>query len=110
VQIPELGVIVEPGSGSEAFISNVEGVLCRVEEVIQMATKWSCTDPEKFELGNRLLELIDAVRRGEQKMTLIIDDPFGNSVIVSPQARRRALSKSEADGLKTGMITVDVSK
>ena len=96
VQIPELGVIVEPSSGSEAFISNVEGVLCRVEDVIQMATKWSCNDPEKFELGNRLLELIDTVRRGEQKMTLIIDDPFGNSVIVSPQARRRALSKSEA--------------
>jgi len=110
VQIPELGVIVEPGSGSEAFISNVEGVLCRVEEVIQMATKWSCNDQEKFERGNRLLELIDAVRRGEQKMTLIIDDPFGNSVIVSPQARRRALSTSEADGLKTGMVTVNVSK
>jgi zinc finger protein len=108
VHIPELGVTIEPASASEAFISNVEGVLCRVEEVITMATKWSSNDPIKFELGNRLLEMIDTVRRGESKMTLIIEDPFGNSAIVSPQAQRRALSKSEASKLKTGILTVDV--
>ncbi len=110
VQIPELGVTVEPGSGSEAFISNVEGVLRRVEEVIHMATKWSSDDPDKFELGNRLLEAIDAVKRGEQEMTLILDDPFGNSAIVSPRAQRRTLTKHEAEGLKTGVITIDVSE
>ncbi|MFZ0012437.1 MAG: ZPR1 zinc finger domain-containing protein [Halobacteriota archaeon] len=110
VQIPELGVTIEPGSASEAYISNVEGVLCRVEEVIQTATKWSSGDPSKFELGNRLLERIDAVRRGEGTMTLLIDDPFGNSAIISPRAQRRALSANEAHQLKTGIITVDVSE
>ncbi len=110
MQIPELGVTVEPGSGSEAFISNVEGVLRRVEEVIHMATKWSSNDPDKFERGNRLLETIDAVKRGEQGMTLILDDPFGNSAIVSPRAHRRTLTKHEAEGLKTGIITIDVAE
>jgi len=109
VQIPELGVTIEPGSASEAFVSNVEGVLCRVEEVVTMATKWSSNDPGKFELGNRLLEMIDTVRRGEGRMTLVIDDPFGNSAIISPRAQRRALSESEACVLKTGILTVDVS-
>jgi zinc finger protein len=110
VQIPELGVTIEPGSASEGFISNVEGVLCRVEEVIAMATKWSSNDPGKFELGNRLLEMIDTVRRGERKMTLVIEDPLGNSAIISPQAQRRALSESEACRLKTGILTIDVSE
>ena len=110
VQIPELGVTIEPGSASEAFISNVEGVLCRVQEVIRMATKWSSDDPTKFELGNQLLERIDAVRRGEGAMTLVIDDPFGNSAIISPRAQHRALSEGEAHQLKTGIITVDVSE
>jgi zinc finger protein len=110
VQIPELGVTIEPGSASEAFVSNVEGVLCRVEEVVSMATKWSSNDPGKFELGNRLLEMIDMVRRGEGKMTLVIDDPFGNSAIISPRAQRRALSESEACVLKTGILTIDVSE
>ena len=110
VQIPELGVTIEPGSASEAFVSNVEGVLCRVEEVVTMATKWSSNDPGKFELGNRLLEMIDTVRRGEGRMTLVIDDPFGNSAIISPRAQRRALSESEACVLKTGILTVDVSE
>jgi zinc finger protein len=109
VQIPELGVTIEPGSASEAFVSNIEGVLCRVEEVVTMATKWSSNDPGKFELGNRLLEMIDTVRRGEGRMTLVIDDPFGNSAIISPRAQRRALSESEACVLKTGILTVDVS-
>jgi zinc finger protein len=110
VQIPELGVTIEPGSASEAFVSNVEGVLCRVEEIVAMATKWSSNDPSKFELGNRLLEMIDSVRRGEGKMTLVIDDPFGNSAIISPRAQRRALSESEACMLKTGILTVDLSE
>ncbi|MGZ4893649.1 MAG: ZPR1 zinc finger domain-containing protein [Halobacteriota archaeon] len=109
VQIPELGVIVEPGSASEAFVSNVEGVLCRVEEVIALAMKWASTDPEKMELGNQLLERIDAVRQGTGTLTLVIDDPFGNSAIISPRAQRRALSESEACTLKTGILTVDVS-
>jgi zinc finger protein len=110
VQIPELGVTIEPGSASEAFVSNVEGVLCRVEEVIAMATKWSSNDPEKTALGNQLLEMIDSVRNGKSMMTLVIDDPFGNSAIISPRAQRRALSESEARTLKTGVLTVDVSK
>jgi zinc finger protein len=109
VQIPELGVTIEPGSASEAYVSNVEGVLCRVEEVITMATKWSSNDPGKIELGNQLLDMIDSVRKGESTMTLVIDDPFGNSAIISPRAQRRALSESEACTLKTGILTVDVS-
>ena len=109
IHIPELGVTIEPGAASEAFISNIEGVLCRVEEIIKMATKWSSHDPRKFELGNRLLEMIDRLRRGEGKMTLIIDDPFGNSGILSPRAQRRVLSSGEASTLKTGILTVDVS-
>jgi zinc finger protein ZPR1 len=110
VQIPELGVTIEPGAASEAFVSNVEGVLCRVEEVITMATKWSSNYPEKTERGNQLLEMIDSVRKGERTMTLVIDDPFGNSAIISPRAQRRVLSESEACTLKTGILTVDVSK
>jgi zinc finger protein len=110
VQIPELGVTIEPSSASEGFVSNVEGVLCRVEEVIVMATKWSSNDPGKRELGNQLLEMIDSVRKGTSTMTLVIDDPFGNSAIISPRAQRRALSESEASTLKTGILTVDVSK
>jgi zinc finger protein len=110
VQIPELGVIIEPGPASEAFVSNIEGVLCRVEEVIVMAAKWSSNDPEKTELGNQLLEMIDSVRKGTSTMTLVIDDPFGNSAIISPRAQRRALSESETCTLKTGILTVDVSE
>jgi zinc finger protein len=109
IEIPEIGVKIEPGTASEAFISNVEGILVRVEDVIRMATKWSSTEPEKFELGNRLLEKINMVKAGEERMTMILDDPLGNSAIVSPKACRRLLSTEEVQNLKTGMVVIDVS-
>ncbi|MGB8312475.1 MAG: ZPR1 zinc finger domain-containing protein [Halobacteriota archaeon] len=109
IEIPEIGVKIEPGAASEAFISNVEGILIRVEDIIKVATKWSSAEPEKFELGNRLLEKINMVKAGEESMTMILDDPFGNSAIISPKAYRRLLSEEEAQSLKTGTITIDVS-
>jgi zinc finger protein len=109
IEIPEIGVKIEPGAASEAFISNVEGILIRVEDIIKMAIKWSSTEPEKFELGNRLLEKINMVKTGEERMTMIVDDPFGNSAIISPKAYRRLLSEEEAQNLKTGTVTIEVS-
>jgi zinc finger protein len=48
------------------------------------------------------------VKAGEGRMTMILDDPLGNSAIVSPKARRRLLSTEELQNLKTGMVTIDV--
>jgi zinc finger protein len=53
--------------------------------------------------------MIDKVRRGKGKMTLVIEDPFGNSGIISPRALRRVLASDEACKLKTGILTADVS-
>jgi len=34
IRIPELGIDIEPGAASESFVSNIEGVIERVEEDI----------------------------------------------------------------------------
>ena len=34
IRIPEFGITVEPGMASEAFVSNIEGILVRVERVL----------------------------------------------------------------------------
>ena len=39
IRIPELGVDIEPGFASESYISNVEGVLDRIEGVVGFATR-----------------------------------------------------------------------
>ncbi|HLE47972.1 MAG TPA: ZPR1 zinc finger domain-containing protein, partial [Candidatus Thermoplasmatota archaeon] len=34
VRVPELGVLIEPGPASDAFVSNIEGLLVRVDAVV----------------------------------------------------------------------------
>lgn len=77
IEIPELGVSVEPKSG-EAFISTVEGVLKRVENVVKMLSK----DGTSKKRADEVLKQIDEIKSGKASMTLIIDDPTGNSAII----------------------------
>ena len=40
IRIPELGIDIEPGPASESFVSNIEGVLDRVGEILQNVMLW----------------------------------------------------------------------
>ncbi|MHC1588551.1 MAG: ZPR1 zinc finger domain-containing protein [Methermicoccaceae archaeon] len=88
VLLPELGVKIEPGAHCEAFVSNVEGVLSRVESVLVASERWSTqeSDEDRAERCRQLLRTIERIRSGEEDMTLVLEDPMGNSAIVSPRA------------------------
>jgi zinc finger protein len=105
IRIPELGVEIEPGPASESFISNVEGVLERVEEILGMVTRWG--EEDKTARALELLSYIEKTRAGEYEITLVIDDPLGNSAIIAENAVSRKLSDDESALLKTGMIVFE---
>lgn len=84
IEIPELGVSVEPRRG-ESFISTVEGVLKRVEEVLKMLSR--DVVGEKKKRAEHILMQIERIKAGEASMTLIIDDPTGNSAVISDKAK-----------------------
>ncbi len=108
IRIPELGVEIEPGPASESFISNVEGVLERVEEILRMVTRWE--DEDKAGRALELLSIIEKARAGEYQMTLVIEDPLGNSAIIAEKAISRKLTDDEAALLKTGMFVFEKDK
>lgn len=109
IRIPELGVDIEPGSASESYISNVEGVLARVSEIVAFATRSAleACNMEAAGRGEEILESIDLARKGRFKLTFIIEDPLGNSAIASDKAVKTALSDEEITCLKTGIIMLD---
>lgn len=109
IRIPELGVDVEPGFASESYISNVEGVLARVSEIVVFATRSAreAGNLDATRRGEEILESIDLARRGLFKLTFIIEDPLGNSAIASDKAQKTALSDEDIACLKTGMIILD---
>lgn len=109
IRIPELGVDVEPGPASESYISNVEGVLARVSGIVAFATRSAreAGNSEATCRGEEILESIDLARKGQFKLTIIIEDPLGNSAIASEKAVKTALTDEEIACLKTGMILLD---
>ncbi len=109
IRIPELGLEVEPGPASQAFITNVEGVLMRFVEIVEMAKRWNEEDEEKVKICEEILERLRRAMEGEEELTLILEDPLGNSVILSNDAFRERLSEEEASKLKTGMTIMDIT-
>jgi zinc finger protein len=110
IRVPELGVDVEPGFASESYISNIEGVLARISEIVAFATRSAhqAGDGPSARRGEEILEKIGLARSGRFKLTVLLEDPLGNSAIVSEKAVRSDLTDQEIAGLKTGMIVLDV--
>ena len=109
IRIPELGIDVQPGHASEAYISNLEGVLQRVRDIVLFATRSarSAGAEENVRRGEFILERIERAMEGEGPLTVILEDPLGNSAIVSEKASSTKLTPEECEGLETGMIILD---
>ncbi len=109
IRIPEIGVDMEPGPASQAFITNLEGVLVRIEDIVKLARKWNEGDAEKVARCEWILERIRNAVEGNEELTLVLEDPFGNSLIISENAVREEISEEEALNLKTGLTVMDIS-
>lgn len=106
IRIPELGISIEPGDGSEAFISNVEGILVRVERVLDQLHR-DAEEPGMRQRIESLQETLGAMRTGAAApVTLILEDPFGNSRILHEDALVEVLSAEEAGQLHVGGLVV----
>ncbi|MGB1698129.1 MAG: ZPR1 zinc finger domain-containing protein, partial [Thermoplasmatota archaeon] len=103
IRIPELGVEIEPGVASDAYISNVEGVMVRIEKVLFQLLQ----DAETEEAATKIQDMVEffgRMRTGTaDPVTLILEDPFGNSAILSEKAVVEKLDEKEAARLQTGM-------
>ena len=102
VEIPELELAVFPGIHSSGYVSNIEGVINRFIDAINI-TKNQLNEDEKSDLEkcNLLLEKIIKMKNGEIpiKLTLIFSDPMGHSKILNEKATFRELSEKEVGEL-----------
>jgi zinc finger protein len=82
ISVPELGVRITPGAAGEGFITNVEGIFLRIQEVLESPG----VAQEQGEKAAELLEKIRRIREGKMGVTLVMEDPWGNSAIISDRA------------------------
>ncbi len=105
IRIPEWGVEIEPGPASEAYITNVEGVIERIQGVVGMARRWSETDDERNKADALLCTMREA-RDGKPDFTLVIEDPQGNSAVIGEGVEVTRLTADEAESLPSGMYII----
>jgi zinc finger protein len=106
VTIPELGVKVEPGPKSEGYVTNIEGVLTRFEDAVKKALNLF-DDAESQENAKNTLNNIRELKKGNGTATLIIQDPFGQSNIVSEKVEISEIPEDELQQLKTGFSQIE---
>ncbi len=91
VKIPHV-VTIEPGTASNGYITNVEGIINRVKSQLQTVRE-DDEDEEAAKKAKNLLKKLNRVTWGEEKIKIIIEDPSGNSAIISDKAVIEKLKK-----------------
>jgi zinc finger protein len=107
ISIPEFGATITPGPYSEGYISNVEGLLAKIEDALTFML--STAKGKHLKKGETMLKKMDMARDSKPRFTLIIKDPLGNSAIVSPkpgEIRKRKLTNRELRTIKFGQYAV----
>lgn len=85
VKIPQLKMDMSPGPASIGFISNMEGLLKKFEDILVNERDNSEDDESRKEAKN-LLKKIWKVKCGDVPLKIVIEDPNGNSAILSDKA------------------------
>ena len=84
IQIPEIGLTVEPGPDSEAYISNVEGVLDRM--IFALKSMKSVKPESKKEIDEKI-EMLQQAKQGKKAITLVFKDEQGQSAIIKEKVK-----------------------
>lgn len=112
VRIPELDLEVIPGTNSTGYVSNIEGVLNRFVDIINMVRRDverdiamdSSVSEQNANARATLDQLLTSIAQaGEQSVfTVEFLDPHGHSMILDPDAVERELTDEELAELPIG--------
>ena len=104
IRLVELDLEVRPGSQSMGYVSNIEGVLNRFQDVIEMVGREVALEGDSKAMQDvaDLMEKISQIRSGEFTVTLEMLDPCGHSLILSENVESRPLTLEELEDLPVG--------
>ena len=89
VKIPHITTIT-PGPASNGYITNIEGIFNRVKREIEILRD-TAEEQEDRKKAKNMLKKILKIMWGQQPQKIIIEDPSGNSAIISDKAEKTKL-------------------
>ena len=104
VRLLELDLEVRPGSHSTGYVSNIEGVLNRFQDVVDMVGRQAAIEGDDGAITEleQMTQAMLEIRRGQREATLQLLDPHGHSMILTDDVQTRALTEAEIDDLPVG--------
>ncbi len=83
VEIPEFGIRIDPGEGSQGGITTVEGIL---QDVLEKLDLFNMPEDDSEKVSELRAALEGILGGTDRSFTVIIYDPLGKSRISSPRA------------------------
>lgn len=84
VKIPHI-ITIESAETSNGYVTNIEGILNRIKNIIEQARD-NEDDPAVRKKAKSHLKKIQKALWGQDTIKIIIEDPSGNSAIISEKA------------------------
>lgn len=106
IRVPELEVEIEPGPISDGYVSNIEGLLDRIQAVLEQLLRSAENELEKNAAQERL-EKLSQFREGKEPFHVELLDPLGNAVMMGNHVQKEKVSDEELATLKTPIIFVN---
>jgi len=106
IRVPELGVSITPKASAQGFITNVEGLLDRIQQILEgMIPSLS---QKRRKRARSVLARLKRAREGKFSFAVELKDPSGNSAIAGSdmtKIKKRPLSRKELETLRERLMT-----
>jgi zinc finger protein len=89
IKIPRITTIT-PGPASNGFITNIEGIFNRIKNQVEFVRD-NAEDADERKKAKNMLKKIMNIMWGREKIKMTIEDPSGNSAIISDKAVKQKL-------------------
>jgi len=83
---------ITPGPASNGYITNIEGILKRVNHQIETLAEETEDNDEKKK-ARKLIKKLNRAMWGDEKLKITIEDPSGNSAIISDRVETSKKAK-----------------
>ncbi|MDD5086211.1 MAG: ZPR1 zinc finger domain-containing protein [Candidatus Nanoarchaeia archaeon] len=89
IKIPHITTIT-PGPASTGYITNIEGILRRVKHQVEVLAD-EAEDNDEKKKAKKMIKKLNKVMWGDEKLKITIEDPSGNSAIISDKTESSKL-------------------
>lgn len=81
LKIPRI-MTIEPGPASNGYVTNIEGVLSRAKRMLEK-TRDASEDKSDVKKCKNMIKKLQNIMWGRESIKISLDDPTGNSAIIS---------------------------